>query len=99
MARARIEQPQLISGNHDVPCFIQPPPASPAEHLKNLVWLEQLLGLVAAVRFGSQGDTAQRKVNSGSQAHSGDDHPELPRLGERFDDSGPCAIAQTAMVI
>ena len=79
--------------------FVQPAAAGAAKHLQDLVRLEQLLRLVAPIGFARQRDAAQREIDAGRQAHRGDDHAELARLGQRFDDARARAVAQAAVMI
>ena len=93
MARPRIEQPQFVGANDHETGFIQTAPASATEHLQDFIRLEQLLGFVAAIGFGGQHHTSQREVDARGESHRGDDHAQLARLGQRFDDPCPRAIA------
>src|ERR1019366_7353305 len=79
--------------------LIQPAAAGASEHLQQLIGFKQLLSLVTAVGFPGEGDAAEGEVDAGSQAHGGDDDPELASLGERFDDAGPGTVAQSAVMI
>ena len=99
MTRAGIEQAQFIGGNQNETGLIQAAPASSAEHLQNLVRLERLLDLVAAIGFTRQGHAAQGEIDSGRQTHRGDNHAELPGLGERLDHARAGAVAQSAVMI
>ena len=99
VARVGVQQAQLVGGDQHEAGFVQAPAAGAAEHLQQLVGLEQLLGLVAAIGFAGEGDAAQGEVDAGGQAHGGDDDPELAGLGERLDDAGPGAVAQAAVMI
>jgi len=96
--RMRVEQAQFVGGDEHEPGFVQPPAAGAAEHLHDFVGLQQLFGFLTPVRFSGEGDAAEGKIDTGGQAHGGDDHPELARLGQRFDHSGAGAVAQTAVV-
>ena len=99
VTRVGIQQAQFVGRDQHVAGFVQAPAAGAAEHLQQLVGFEQLLRLVAAIGLAGEGDAAQGEVDAGGQAHGGDDDPELAGLGERFDDAGPGAVAQSAVMI
>ena len=99
MAGARVEQAQFVGGNDDKAGFIESPPPGAAKHLKDLIRLEQLLDFITPIGFGGEGNAAQRKVDSRGQTHRGHDDTQLAGLGQWFDDSGPRAVAQPAVMI
>ena len=99
VARVGVEQAQFVGRDQHVAGFVQAATAGAAEHLQQLIGFEQLLGLVAAIGFGGEGDAAQGEVDAGGQAHRGHDDAQLAGLGERFDDSGAGAVAQAAVMV
>ena len=97
--RAPIDQPHAVFRHQHVADFINAPPPCAAEHLQNLIRANRNLDAIAPIRGRRQRDAAQREVNPRRQPHRGDHHAQLPRLGQRLDDSRARAIAQAAVVI
>ncbi|MPN19803.1 hypothetical protein SDC9_167175 [bioreactor metagenome] len=99
MARVAVEQAQFVCSNQNKTGFIQTAPSGTAKHLHDLIRAQHLLGGVAPVGLRSQGHAAKREINACCQTHRGNDHTQLSRFYQRFDDSGACSVAESTMMI
>lgn len=82
----------------DVADAVEPAAAGASEHLEEFIGTD-LSGLFAAA-VGAVGDhnRAHGKIDTGGEAHSGDDDAELSGFGERFDEAGALAVIEAAVV-
>ena len=94
-----VEEAKFVGGDEHEAGFVEAAASGAAEHLEDFVGFERLLDLVAAIRRGGDGNAAQGEIDAGGEAHGGNDHAELPGLGERLDDTGARAVTESAVMI
>ena len=99
VAWPRVEQAQFVGGDQDEPGFIQAASPRASEHLEDLIGTKRLLDGIAAVRFAGESNAAQGKIDAGCKTHGGHDDAKLACFRERFDDTGPCGVAEPAVMI
>jgi hypothetical protein len=98
VAGVGIPHAQFITGDEDVAGFVDAASAGAAEHLEDFVGLEEVFDLVASVGFAGEADATEGEVDTGGEAHGGDDDAELSGFGEGFDYAGAGAVAEAAVV-
>ena len=99
MAGAGVEETKFVGGDEDKAGFVEATATGAAEHLEDFIGAKRLFDVVAAIRGGGEGDAAEGEIDAGGEAHSGNDDAKLAGFGERFDDAGARAVAQTAVMV
>ena len=89
----------FIPGDQTVTDLVDAAPAGTPKHLVDFIRPDRHFQVIAPVGVGSQGHATQGKIDAGGQAHRRHNHSKLAGLGQGLDHSGPCAVAQPAMVI
>jgi hypothetical protein len=93
-----VAEADALGRDEDVAGFVDAPASGATEHLEDFVGADGDFEAVAFVGFGGEGDGAEGEVDTGGEAHGGDDDAELAIFGEGFDDACASGVGKAGMV-